>query len=173
MGASLAHYGGVKAPEYLAYILEWERSGETIVPGSADREGRSFGEMLGYWAEDEGEGRYAIGKVPSTQYFLVDETGRILGAIAFRHSLNAKLLGHGGHIGYGVRPCERRKGYGSLMLSLLLEKIQALGCDRVLVTCDDDNAGSCRIIERNGGVLENKVVFEGRLSRRYWIDLGK
>jgi predicted acetyltransferase len=169
----LVKYDEVDAPEYLAYSLEWEADGGTIVPGSADRGGRSFEEILGFWAEDESEGRYAVGKVPSTQFFLIDGAGRILGAIAFRHTLNAKLLEHGGHIGYGVRPCERRKGYGGLMLSLLLEKVQARGCDRVLLTCDDDNAGSCRIIEKNGGILEKKIVFEGKPSRRYWIDLGK
>jgi predicted acetyltransferase len=167
----LARYDEVNAPEYLAYIHEWEADGGTIVPGSADRKGRSFEQMLRFWAEDEGEGRYAIGKVPSTQYFLVDESGGILGAIAFRHTLNGKLLEHGGHIGYGVRPSERRRGYGNLMLSLLLEKIGTRGCDKVLLTCDDDNTGSYRIIEKNGGALENKVVFEGKLSRRYWIDL--
>jgi predicted acetyltransferase len=169
----LIRYDSVNEAEYMDYAREWESSGETIVPGSSDRKGRTFGEMLSWWGEDSGKGRYSVGKVPSTQYFLVDDSGRVLGAIAFRHSLNERLFLHGGHIGYGVRPTERRRGYCSAMLALLLESMRDGGPERVLLTCDDDNPGSYRSIEKNGGVLENKVVFEGRLSRRYWIDIGK
>jgi predicted acetyltransferase len=167
----LAKYDEIGETDYLDYISEWEKEGKTIIPGSSDRKGRSFGEMVEKWRQNEKDERYAWGKVPSTLYFLVENDGRILGAIDFRHSLNEILIVHGGHIGYGVRPSERRKGYCSLMLKTLLDMIRLRGYSKVLLTCDDDNIGSIRTIEKNGGVLEDKVIYEGKLSRRYWIDL--
>ncbi|MCX7028419.1 MAG: GNAT family N-acetyltransferase [Spirochaetes bacterium] len=167
----LVKYDEVGESDYLDYVSEWEQEGKTIIPGSTDRKGGSFAETLGHWRLNESDDMYVRGKVPSTLYFLVDNAGRILGAIDFRHALNENLMLHGGHIGYGVRPSERRKGCCSLMLAMLLPKIKARGYTGVLLTCDDDNSGSIRTIEKNGGVLENKVVHEGKLSRRYWIDL--
>ena len=90
-----------------------------------------------------------------------------LGSIAVRHELNAFLLELGGHIGYSVRPSARRQGHAARALADSLPIARDLGLDRVLVTCDEDNAGSRRTIERNGGVLED--VRGGK--RRYWIDV--
>lgn len=82
------------------------------------------------------------------------------------------LLFSGGHIGDGIRPSERRKGYATAMLRLALEKCRALGIRRVLMTCDKDNIGSAKSIIKNGGILENEVMNEdGVLEQRYWIDL--
>lgn len=161
----------VSEAAYTDFIEEWERSGEDMVPFAIARKGRSFAAMQAYWAEAETDAARAAGFVPATLYFLVDESGRVLGAIHLRHELNEKLMRTGGHIGYGVRPTERGKGYATWMLGTMLkmERVQALG--RVLVTCDDDNTASARTIEHWGGVLENKVDQEGTLVRRYWIDL--
>lgn len=112
------------------------------------------------------------GFVPDTSLFAFVD-GQIVGRLAIRHSLNDFLLKIGGHIGYGVLPAYRRKGYAKQMLSLSLPMAKDLGINRVLVTCDDNNLGSIKTIEGNGGVLENKIVAgEGApLKRRYWIDL--
>lgn len=99
--------------------------------------------------------------------------GRIVGMLDLRHRLNELLAEWGGHIGYSVRPDERRKGYAKWMLAHALPEAKKLGIDRVLVTCNDNNIASARTIEANGGVLENKLYVERakQTIRRYWIDL--
>lgn len=111
------------------------------------------------------------GLVPSTLYYLVDREGHVAGALDLRHFLNQGLLEFGGHIGYGMSPAYRGRGWAPLMLALGLEKAKALGIDRALVTCNDDNLPSAGTIEACGGVLENIVLEEGKPLRRYWIDL--
>ncbi|MBU6323347.1 MAG: GNAT family N-acetyltransferase [Patescibacteria group bacterium] len=109
------------------------------------------------------------GWVPATTYWLVEE-GTFIGRVTIRHRLNAYLRDEGGHIGYAVRASKRRKGYGTQLLRRALAKAAAMGLKRVLVTCDDTNVGSRKIIEANGGVLENrKRAASGVLKRRYWI----
>lgn len=113
-------------------------------------------------------------RVPSYEYWLMSD-GRLIGRSGLRHRLTRSLENEGGNIGYDIRPSERRKGYGTLILKLTLEKARELGLDGVLVTCDEDNTGSGRIIETNGGVLNGQGVSEksGKSVLRYWIDLSK
>lgn len=112
------------------------------------------------------------GWVPSTEYWLI-EGNKFIGRMGLRHELNDSLLKVGGHIGYEIRPSKRRQGYGKEILRLGLAKAQARGLHHVLVTCDEDNIGSKKIIEANGGVLENALVLPDSPVRklRYWIDL--
>ena len=104
-------------------------------------------------------------------YRWIVEGDTYLGAISFRHELNEYLENFGGHIGYGVRPSARRRGLASWALAQTLETARSRGYERVLVTCVDDNVGSIRTIENNGGVLEDKRSDGDRLLRRYWIPL--
>jgi len=113
------------------------------------------------------------GHVPST--FLFAFSGpRIVGRVSIRHELNDLLLRVGGHVGYVVVPEFRRRGYATAILrqSIVIAH-RSLGITRVLVTCDDDNVGSIRTIEKNGGVLENVVTGPDLIKpkRRYWIDV--
>jgi len=110
------------------------------------------------------------GKVHATYWWIV-EGDTYLGAITLRHRLNEHLLRAGGHIGYGVRPSARGRGVAGWALGEVLPRARALGLDRVLVTCTDDNPASARTIEARGGVLEDIQVTEFGLTRRYWIDL--
>jgi predicted acetyltransferase len=98
---------------------------------------------------------------------------RIFGRSALRHRLTPRLEDLGGHIGYDIRPTERRKGFGTLILKLTLEKAKAIGLNRVLVTCDTDNTGSVKIIEKNGGKLSEQEFSDaaGKIISRYWIEL--
>jgi predicted acetyltransferase len=112
--------------------------------------------------------------VPST--FLFAFVGpRIVGRVSIRHSLNDFLERVGGHVGYVVVPEFRRRGYATEMLrQAVLIARESLGLRRVLVTCDDDNVGSIRTIEKNGGQLENVVTGHDleKAKRRYWIATG-
>lgn len=111
---------------------------------------------------------------PSTLYLLVDgDNIKILGMIDIRHKLNNSLLKVGGHIGYNIRPSERKKGYGKRQLALGLEKCLDMGIKQVLITCDKNNLGSKNIIKANGGQLENIIVERKMEIERYWIDLDK
>jgi len=114
------------------------------------------------------------GWVPDSAYWLV-RGKRILGVCDLRHRLTEALRDFGGHIAYSVRPSERSKGYGTLMLKLMLGKARQLGIDRVLVTCDAGNIASQRVILKNGGVLESESYSAqaGRATQRYWIDLAE
>lgn len=114
------------------------------------------------------EGRRPEGFVPATWYGHVDG-GAYLGRIQIRHRLTPSLLELGGHIGYGVRPSARRKGYATAMLRDVLPYARGLGLDRVLVTCDVTNTGSRKVIEANAGEFEDERG--GKL--RYWIRTGR
>ena len=124
------------------------------------------------WLEETITHRTTVpeGRVPATLYYLVDREGHVAGALDLRHYLNDGLY-YGGHIGYGMSPPYRGRGWAPLMLALGLEKAKALGIHRALVTCNDDNLPSAGTIEACGGVLENVVLEEGKPLRRYWIDL--
>ena len=124
------------------------------------------------WLEETITHRTTVpeGWVPATLYYLVDREGHVAGALDLRHYLNDGLY-YGGHIGYGMSLPYRGRGWAPLMLALGLEKAKALGIDRALVTCNDDNLPSAGTIEACGGVLENVVLEEGKPLRRYWIDL--
>ena len=116
------------------------------------------------------------GRVAADYYWLVEEESeRFIGEICIRHELTEALKRYGGHIGYGVRPSEWNRGYGTRMLNLALQHARERGLSRVLITCDDDNIASARVMEKNGCVLEDKVqnVVDGKavLTRRYWKDL--
>ncbi|GAC1390330.1 MAG: GNAT family N-acetyltransferase [Ktedonobacteraceae bacterium] len=113
-----------------------------------------------------------LGRVPNTDFWLIDN-GEFVGRLNLRYELDQDLLKFGGHIGYEVRPSRRKQGYGTLMLRLGLAKAKAVGIHRVLVTCDENNIGSKKIIEHNGGQFENAVYVDGFAVKklRYWIDV--
>jgi len=105
--------------------------------------------------------------VPDTELWWVDGD-EYLGRIAIRPRLTPALLEVGGHIGYDVRPSARRRGHATEMLRQALAIAHGLGIDRALITCDADNVGSRTVIERNGGVLEDR---RGN-KLRFWAPTG-
>src|SRR5690606_26210687 len=100
--------------------------------------------------------------IKESTFFLLDEDeNRFIGAVNIRHELNEMLLLKTGHIGYGLRPSARGKGYAKTMLKLALDECLKLGITKVLVICDRDNLPSKHTILSCGGVLENEIVYEG------------
>ena len=112
------------------------------------------------------------GLVPSSTYLAVREKDNyIVGMIDIRHYLNEYLTQVGGHIGYGVRKTERNKGYAKQMLKLALEKCKELKIKRVLITCDEDNIASEKVILSANAKLEDIRNIDGENKKRFWIDL--
>lgn len=107
------------------------------------------------------------GRVTATMLWAVED-GEWLGRVSIRHELTDFLRRVGGHIGYAVRPRARRRGIGGVLMQAGLNDLAARGVASALVTCDDDNVASYRIIESAGGLLED--VVEGK--RRYWVPTG-
>ncbi|MDQ3916944.1 MAG: GNAT family N-acetyltransferase [Acidobacteriota bacterium] len=112
------------------------------------------------------------GRVPYSTFWLAAGR-RLIGSSRLRHRLTPDLEDEGGHVGYDIRPSERRKGYGTLILRRTLEEARGLGIGRVLLTCDADNVASAKVIEKNGGRLRDQAVSKrsGELISRYWIEL--
>lgn len=111
-------------------------------------------------------------RVPSYTYFYVREDDeKIVGMINIRLSLNDFLRREGGHIGYSIRPTERRKGYGTKMLKEALSFIKTIGLNDVIITCDKSNAASAGVIKNCGGILEEEFYSErfGEIVQRYQI----
>lgn len=135
-------------------------------------ENQSFEEFVQQFIDNEIGKNLPKGWVPATMFWLIDNE-EVIGRTHIRHELNDYLFKHGGHIGYYIRPSKRNMGYGKKILELSLLEAKKLGLKKVLVTCDDDNMGSQKIIEANGGVLENKVGTEEGKSQtcRYWIKI--
>jgi predicted acetyltransferase len=158
--------------EFLEMAQEFHIAGENEIIGIGSISVEDFDNSVSR-AKDHSHGiNLSEGRVPATTYWLVRQ-GQILGSSNLRHELNDYLRKFGGHIGYSIRPSQRGKGFGILILKLTLEKARQLGLDKVLVTCDDDNFASARVIEKNGGILEGKIVDDSHKVpvRRYWIEL--
>ena len=154
-------------PELSDMMEEWTAAGEEIIPYAIRKtDWHDFDAYEESLEVKEGDGRL----VPDSTFFCLDTDRNIfVGAVNIRHCLNDGLLKSGGHIGDGIRPSERGKGLGTAMIALALEECDKLGIKDVLMCCDDDNIASARTIEKNGGVLENKVTDDDVTVRRYWI----
>lgn len=113
------------------------------------------------------------GKVPATLYLALDEQEQLVGMADLRHCLNDYLLHYAGHIGYSVRPSQRKHGFATQILGLVLAEARGLGLPKVLISCDRCNIASAKTIQACGGRMENEVFdpHDGTLTQRYWISL--
>lgn len=161
--------------EYTDMMDEWHAGGGGISPWpllEAYRSDTEFEAMLRLVNAEASAPGYA----PSKTWWVRDtESGKLIGAVNIRAYLTKAGFEAWGHIGYGVRPSERRKGYATQMLQMALERCRGMHMDRVLLGCLEDNVASVKTIEKCGGKLENIVCMatDGKQTRvrRYWIDL--
>jgi predicted acetyltransferase len=157
--------------EYLDFYLEWKASGEDMIPWVIEKDPTDFQGMVQFLLNNEKGINLPEGWVRDSTYWLVNESNRVLGAVNIRHALTEKLFNCGGHIGYGVRPSERRKGYATKILAMSLEKTRELGIEKVLVVCDAVNTASERTILKNGGMEDVSFKEEdGNIVKRFWIE---
>lgn len=156
--------------EYISFYEEWENSGEELegmAPWVISRDPADFQRMIDSLLNNEKIEYLPDGAVPSSTYWLVTDSGKVVGSVNIRHSLTPF-----GHIGYGIRPSERRKWYATKLLALSLLKARELGIEKVLVICNKDNAGSEKTIRNNGGIQDTSYIEEsGNVLLRFWIDL--
>lgn len=158
--------------EYLSFYQEWKQSGETMVPWVIEKDPSNFEAMVQSLLESEDGINLPEGWVPDSTFWLINENNRVLGAVNIRHRLTERLMDRGGHIGYGIRPTERRKGYATKLLALSLEKVKGFGVDKALITCDESNTASLRTILNNGGVQDTDFIEEdGNVIKRFWIEI--
>lgn len=157
---------------YYEMLSEWEAIEHRIYPGAVRLRGMDYINWLKYLEINKNKETCPSHLAPSDTFFLMNNYNRIIGAISIRHYLNEELLETGGHIGYGIRPTERKKEYAKNMLKMAIEKCKTMGMKRVLITCNKDNIASAKTIISNGGVLENEVVeSNGNIVQRYWIQI--
>ena len=109
---------------------------------------------------------------PHTLYLAIDDDNKIVGAIGIRWKQVPVLMTFGGLIGYSIRPSQRGKGYANEMLKLALDKFKKTNIQNVLITCKDFNIASKKVIEKNGGILEDTYKNDdGYTYMRYWIKI--
>lgn len=166
--------------EIIEYLDEFVQYGSDINgSGSLDKifDGYTFEEALDRCLKMEDE-EYAksVNKCPGKTFLLIrEDDNKIVGSINIRWNLNEAMLNFGGHIGYGIRPTERRKGYNKINLYLGMIEAKKVGLDRVMLDCDVNNLGSDRTLKALGGTLERTEIdpSDGVLTNIYLFDVDK
>ena len=161
--------------KYNEMMKEWCDSNTQIAPWFLDKpfntieEFADFIQMLDQTELGNQDKRFCS----ATSYFVIDENDKLIGAASLRHYLTVEGFNTWGHIGYGVRPSQRRKGYGTKILKLTLEEAKKKKIYKVLMGAHKSNKGSCKVIENCNGILENEVNDPDNINEtinRYWID---
>lgn len=158
--------------EWESLISEFKENEEKLTPLAMKGNANTFEEFL-IKANNNSKGiNLPNGIVPSDICFLVNDNSKyLIGSIDIRYYLYEYLAEYGGNIEYGIRPSERQKGYATKMLALAVEECKKLRMLKILITCFKSNVASANTIIKNGGVLVNEVVEDGKIKQRYWIQL--
>ena len=164
--------------EIIEYLDEFVKYNSNINgTGSLDKiyDGYTFEETLERCLTlKHAEYAKSINRVPGKTFLLIRKNdNKIVGTINIRWNLSEKMLKFGGHIGYGIRPTERRKGYNKIQLYLVLLEAQKLNLDKVMLDCSVDNLGSDKTIKALGGILERRELDESdnTMTNVYWINV--
>lgn len=164
--------------EYASQIIEYRQefldAGDSMDGTGPLRRFENPEEYIKICAEYEDTTTVPSHLVPATQFFFIRKSdNKLVGMIQIRHRFNDYLEKYTGHIGYSVRPSERRKGYAKEMLRMTLPFCREIGIDKVMITCVDGNIGSEKTILANGGVYEYTIhePNENEDLKRFWITL--
>lgn len=157
--------------QVMEYKNEFVENGDNLAGTSYLEKYDVYEDWMKFVSDNEGESTKHTEVTANVYLAIREEDNKLIGIINIRHSLNDYLYNFGGHIGYSVRKAERSKGYAKEMLKFALEEYRKLGMIRVLLTCDADNIASAKTILSFGGVLENEIPKDGRVTQRYWIEL--
>ena len=168
----------IRKKEIIEYLDEFVEYGSDINgSGSLDKiyEGYTFEEALDRCLKMEDED-YAksVNRCPGKTFLLIrEDDNRIVGSINVRWNLNEDMLNFGGHIGYGIRPTERRKGYNKINLYMGIIEAQKVGLDKIMVDCAVNNLGSDKTLKALGGRLERTEIdpSDGALTNVYWFNV--
>lgn len=159
--------------QVLDYIKEHQNAGETEIHGGSLLEKMEYEDWLDMTEKNTDPATVSPDWVVTSTFFVIGkESGKLIGMAGIRHSLNDFLRNYGGHIGYGVRPSERHKGYATAILRQSLSYCRKIGLLHVMLACYSDNIGSYKTIEACGGIKEREFVHtDGKTVLVYWIDL--
>jgi predicted acetyltransferase len=158
---------------YIGLVTEFVINNEPFIPFPLKMDFKDFAQMIkklkGY---ARGE-NLMPGFVPHSTYWLVDNK-EVVAVANLRHRLNEHLLKEGGHIGYGVKPSSRKKGYATILLAGTIKKAKEKGINPILVTCEKDNIASAKVIQKNNGILDDEIFSpaHNEIIQRYWIHTG-
>ena len=162
--------------QYNDMMQEWQKSNTRIAPWFLNAPFETlerfadFIKMLDNCENGILEKRFCS----TTSYFVIDENDRLVGASSLRHHLTIEGFNTFGHIGFGVRPSERNKGYGTEILNLMITEAKNKKIRNVLLGAESSNTASCKVIEKCSGKFENAVVNPSDSSEtinRYWIKI--
>lgn len=156
-----------------SFVEEFRTTGEGVVPWVADEPYDTFAAYVAKLNDGAKGIGLRPGMVPHSTFWLIDSRGEIVAISNLRHALTEFLLKFGGHIGYGVRPSVRKRGYATEILRQTLREAHALGLRKIRLTCDKGDVASARTILANGGELDSEEFLpaEQRVISRYWISL--
>jgi predicted acetyltransferase len=159
---------------YLSLLAEFRERGESLIPFPLRFPTDDFPAFLERLEKCAAGLDLEKGFVPHQTFWLVGEGNQVLGVSNLRYGLTEALRKDGGHIGYGIRPSARRRGFATLILRETLAKARERGISRALLTAYRGNIGSVTAILRNGGVFESEELLPGHtdLMQRFWIPLG-
>lgn len=161
--------------EITAYKYEFAAAGEHLYGGARLETMRNLFEWLTYVTDITSEAGVSEGRVPSSTFLCIRQSDqKMVGICNIRHNLSQPfLVNFAGHIGYSIRPSERRKGYAKEQLRLALFAAGKFGITKALVACDEANIGSEKTILANGGIYENTYQDpnDGSRTKRFWIEV--
>lgn len=156
--------------QYADMMQDWFDSGDELVPFILKYDFKDFKKFIEQINGFEKGIDIHESFIAHSTFWLMNDDNKILGVVNIRHDLTPNLKKEGGHIGYGIRPTERRKGYATKILELALVEAKKLGIKRALITCNHDNIGSIKTILNNKGEFFEENMVDQKKIRKYWIE---